>query len=165
LAKGEDAMVPVSYADLSEAEERKALAMLDSLTMLADTDFEAMMRNLSQIDQADTQSDLAALFDDLEVEASDALSTKEKLETEGNSNFGSIKKTFRERKVVIKAIYALEDAELIERALEATGKINRAEAIKVLAQNYMDLHNVQASGSAGIDDLAFEESEDDREVA
>jgi hypothetical protein len=169
LAKAQGEVVPVAWVDLSEEEERKALGSIDTLTQLADVDFEAVVRNLSGINNEGTDQELAALFDDAESEARDAIGTKERMDVEGNSNFGSIKKTFRERKIVIKAIYALEDAELIERALEATGKINRAEAIKVLAKEYLDMRgeiiDVENQDTLGLELMQIESDEKEAEAA
>lgn len=142
LARQQGEEVPVQYVvDLSDAEERKILASLNSITALADTDHAALLRVLNGVDPDETHAELAALFDGLEAEATDAVETERKLAEQGNSNFGSIKKSFRERKTTIKAIFAIGQAELVENALRATGIDNRAEAIAELAKNYLDNNN------------------------
>lgn len=62
LRRGE-AQIPVTYVDLDEHEERIALATLDPIAAMAQTDEEQLALLLSGIDPLD--SDLAAFLDDL----------------------------------------------------------------------------------------------------
>jgi hypothetical protein len=128
--------VPVEYVDLTNAEVLKALAALDPIVSLADIDFRALEKTLTQVETKD--AGLAALYDELEAQVADALAMEKQYEGRTETNFNSVQKSFSERKVVIKCVYALEEAELVERALEATGKINRAEAMQVLARHYLE---------------------------
>jgi hypothetical protein len=134
-----EAEVPVEYVDLTDAEVIKALAALDPISSLADIDFRALEKTLGQIDGPDPG--LAALYDELEAQVADALAMERQYEGRTETNFNSVQKSFSERKVVIKAVYALDEAELVERALEATGKINRAEAMQMLARHFLETHN------------------------
>ena len=155
-------VVPVMFLeDLTDEEERMLLGTLDALVPLAEIDYDAILANLRHIDVKATDADLAQLFDWTEMEANDQVETEERMKAEGNSNFGSIKKTFRERKVVIKAIYALEDAHTLERALAATGNRNRAEALVILAKSFLDMReksgDLQQGDEQGLDVLLFGE--------
>jgi hypothetical protein len=156
LAKANGQRVPVAWVDLNEIEERKALASTDALTGLADVDWQKVMDNLSAFGAEDTNEEMAGLFDEMFTDASRAIDDARKLEEQGSTGFGAIKKTFRERKVLIKAIYPLtEDAETVEAALSATGLKNRASAMLELARAYIELHQLQLDGDD--DDQAAEQ--------
>lgn len=127
--------VPVEYVDLTDAEVKKAIASLDSISGLADPDFKALGRTLEGIGETDPR--LATLFDDLEAQVADAVKMELQYEGRTKTNFHSVQKAFKDRKVVIKAVFALQDAEQFEDALEATGKINRAEAMAEIAKHYL----------------------------
>jgi ParB-like chromosome segregation protein Spo0J len=129
------ALVPVEWVDLTDEEVRKAIASLDSISFLADPDYEALQRTLNGIGETDSR--LVLLFDDLEAQINDAMAMSKQYEGREKTNFHSVQKAFKDRKVVIKGVFPLADAELVERALEATGKINRAEAMGEIAKHYL----------------------------
>jgi ParB-like chromosome segregation protein Spo0J len=62
LAKGEQT-IPVTYVEISEAEERKALAVLDPITEMATRDEELLASLLADVETSDPG--LQALLDDL----------------------------------------------------------------------------------------------------
>jgi hypothetical protein len=64
LSRGEDTLVPVTYVDLTPAEERAVLATFDALGGLAVADKEKLPPLIEEVslDFADTDLDLEALF-------------------------------------------------------------------------------------------------------
>jgi hypothetical protein len=147
LARAAGELVPLEPLTMTDEEERMALASHDSLTALSDTDYEALQRTLSGIGHAGGEA-VGGLFDDLEAQINDALAMKKQYEGRTETNFNSVQKSFAARKVVIKAVYALEEAELFETALEATGEINRAKAMQILASSYLRSKGIRYDGDS-----------------
>jgi ParB-like chromosome segregation protein Spo0J len=134
--------VPCDVLDLDDGEVRKALASLDPISDLADVDFAALSRNLAQI--GPTDDDLAKLFEDLEAKAQEAQKLDEAMTGRTETNFHSVQKAFKDRKVAIKLVLSIDDVDMVETALAATGNKNRAEAMKAVCSHYL--------GSKGLND-------------
>lgn len=64
LSRGEDTLVPVTYVDLSPAEERAVLATFDPMSALAGKDDEKQLSLANEVmaDFADTELDIAAIL-------------------------------------------------------------------------------------------------------
>jgi hypothetical protein len=146
LASAAGERVPLEPLTLTDEEERIALASHDSLTALSDTDYKALQRTLENISSA--AGPVAGLFDDLEAQIAESLAMDAQYDGRTETNFNSVQKSFSERKVVIKAVYALEEAELFETALEATGEINRAKAMQILAASYLASKGIRYDGDS-----------------
>jgi hypothetical protein len=147
LSKAAGEKVPVEPLTLTDDEERIALASHDALTALSEADYSAVQRNLNEIrhDGPAGSDAMVGLFDDLEAQAREALELAAQYVGRDKTNFDSVQKSFSERKVVIKAVYLIDEAELVERAIAATGKINRAEAIQELARVYLQWQGVDSN--------------------
>lgn len=125
LRRGEPA-VPVVYVELTEVEERAALASLDPLSAMAVTDPEALF---SVVDGLTTGN---ATFDEyLASQRQVASSTRVKGVSEG-SRAKSAPHT------VVKVVLPVVDLVLFEDALTATGQVNRADALAVVCRSYLN---------------------------
>jgi hypothetical protein len=124
-ARGEP-FVPVTYVELTEDEERAALASLDPMAGMAVMDGEKLTELLTDLDMGG--GELNALFDDLREQAEGStLATAEK------TGEGLLSKGLP----VVKAVIAVTDMNVIERALAATGKVARGEALLTICREYL----------------------------
>jgi hypothetical protein len=130
-----DKVVPVEFVDLTDEEVKAALAAFDSITGMADHDYQALSNLLGGFSAKSTG--MTTLKDELEAEAADALAMAAQYVGRDKTNFHSVQKAVADRKVSLKAVFTLDEAEDFELALEATGKINRAEAIGEVVQFYL----------------------------
>jgi hypothetical protein len=125
VARGEP-LIPVSYVDLSPEEERAALATLDPLAGMAVMDGEKLGALLEGLQLGSGALD--AMFDDLRDQAEGSV-----LATAGKTGEGLLSKG----RQVVKAVIAIDDMNLIERALAATGCAGRGEALLAICQVYL----------------------------
>jgi hypothetical protein len=122
------ATVPVKYVELSEAEERLALATLDPLTYMAETDAAALEALLGEVGAED-----AALGEMLEQMALENDLARVQSVSGESIVLGELSKGAGAVKVVL----PVAGAGLLERALLATGLQNRADAIALICTHYL----------------------------
>jgi hypothetical protein len=136
-ARGE-AFVPVTYVELTEDEERAALASLDPMAGMAVMDGEKLTELLTDLELGG--GELNALFDDLREQAEGSTLAAAEKTGEGLLTKGM---------PVVKAVIAVTDMNVIERALAATGKPARGEALLTICREYL-------KGEKGQHDLGTE---------
>lgn len=124
--------VPVSYVELTQPEEAAALASIDSIGSLADIDF----GNLGSLLDIATISDsgLGDFFSDLREQVGHFTLTDEGA---SDNSGGGDRDVLGKRPTQIKAVLFTDQAHVFERALAATGKKNRAEAIIEVCEGYL----------------------------
>jgi ParB-like chromosome segregation protein Spo0J len=142
-ARGEP-LIPVSYVELTEDEERAALASLDPMAGMAVMDGEKLTELLHDLELG--SGSLNQLFDDLRDQAEGAT-----LASASKTGEGLLQKGLP----VVKAVIAVADMNLIERALAATGTAARGDALLAICKVY--LHE-KGQHDAGPEDLAPVES-------
>jgi ParB-like chromosome segregation protein Spo0J len=124
-ARGE-ATIPVTYVELTEEEERAALAIVDPIAGMAVMDGEKLTELLEDLEIGG--GGLNALFDDLREQAeSSTLATAEK------TGEGLLSKSLP----VVKAVIAVTEMNVIERALAATGSPGRGEALLIICREFL----------------------------
>jgi ParB-like chromosome segregation protein Spo0J len=139
-ARGEP-FVPVTYVELTEDEERAALASLDPMAGMAVMDGEKLTELLTDLEMGG--GELNALFDDLREQAEGStLAAAEK------SGTGLLSKGLP----VVKAVIAVTDMNVIERALAATGQAGRGDALLTICREF--LKNEKGQHDAGPEDRA-----------
>ena len=116
---------PVLYVELTEAEERMALASLDPLSAMAVTDAEQLYKLLDDL-KADNQALDEFLNDQREI-AHVAILDRPDPRAIGKNGHATVK-------VVLPAT----DLRLLEQALSATGHMNRGEAILEICRAYLE---------------------------
>ena len=131
LAAARGEQVPVTLVELSEAEERLVLASLDPLGGLAVEDSERLAELLSTLELGSSVLDtmlstnaqdaqLSRLFDDTGDD--DTVSTGPRLPGFGQN---------------ITIVIPAKDLALFERAVRATDKMNRGEAVAEICREYL----------------------------
>lgn len=116
--------IPVLVVDLSEEEERQALASIDPLASLAVMDTDMLASVLDGLSPA--APTLTEFFDQLRGDAA-----------QGPSGPGEERQQVPAR-VSLRALIAVADLTLLEEALGATGKTHRGEALLVLCRSYLE---------------------------
>lgn len=129
-----EAKIPVSFVDLSEDEERAVLASLDPMAGMAVMDADKLTELLTGLSVGGDA--LNAMFDELREQAEGATLT----------GTGKVGATIGDPKKppMIKAVIAVANAFIIERALAATGSHNRGDALAIIAGAY--LHAIDEKG-------------------
>lgn len=128
LSRDGDEPVPFVEVDLSVAEEKLVLAMLDPLSALATTDADAIDALVAEVETEAPA--LESILLSLQVEA-------EKLHLgAGKSDVRSGLKTSGSK--LVKALFSVTELHLIEQAITATGNINRGAALTSICQQYLD---------------------------
>lgn len=125
-ARGE-LRIPVSYVDLNPEEERAALASLDPMAGMAVMDGEKLTELLQDLELGSGALD--AMFDDLREQAEGSTLASASSNPEGILTKGL---------PVVKAVIAVDNMNLVERALSATGQAARGDALLVLCKAYLD---------------------------
>lgn len=137
LRRGE-AKVPVVYVQLSADEERAALASLDPLAALAVTDPEALLAVTADLSTGNT--------------AFDRFLAEQRAIAEGTSVKGgpSAIRMGQPASVgpVIKIVLPASELALAERALDATGLLNRGDAFAALCRAYLDAKHAEGQHDA-----------------
>lgn len=134
----EEETVGVLYVELTEDEERLALAMYNPLAELAATDPEKLNELLGLVDrQGGPLDDLLA---ELEEKASVAVvkETNAGKTTPRGASFAKVH--------VMRMMLANPDVMLVERSLAMTGKANRGEALLDICRSYMGKDDGDAAG-------------------
>ena len=114
--------VPVIYVDVDESQEKIALASLDSITALADIDYEALQR-VTEGSPVEGNG-LSSLLADLTDEAVSALSNLDA----GIPSVGGRSKLTSHKRASVKVVIMIDDVSVFERAMQSTGLPNRADA-------------------------------------
>jgi ParB-like chromosome segregation protein Spo0J len=118
--------VPVSYVELSEAEEKAALASLDPMSAMAVMDGEKLTELLKDLEFGGGALD--AMFDELREQAEGSTLAAASKNPEGLLTKGA---------PVVKAVIAVADINLVERALAASGALSRGEALLDICRVYL----------------------------
>jgi len=124
--------VPVTYVELTEEEERQALATLDPLAAMAGADADILGDLLAQIETEDAA--LQAVLDGLAEEVEIAGAT----ELQGASGGGKLQ--LGDKQHQIKPVLYADQVGIFERALRATGIANRGEALIFVCKTFLDGH-------------------------
>lgn len=124
IARGERT-IPVLYVDLTEEEERIALASLDPTSALAVTDAEQLNNLLSDLDLGEDA--LGGMLDDLLAEAGQSLL---KSGGQGWTSLGS-------KAATVKPVIAVSDIALVERALSSVKAASRGAALVEICRAYL----------------------------
>lgn len=148
LAKaGGQAAVPVAYVALSEAEEAKALASFDSVAGLSELDGQALMRALDGFTTEDQA--LTGFFDDIARDAEAALMAGLDDTTEAAPATPRVRPRQENQ---VRLVLCVPSLALFERAVRATGQVNREKAVEMLCHEYLktkgQLHAVEQDGLA-----------------
>lgn len=116
--------IPVIYVDLSEEEERKALATFDPITSMAMFD-ESKLNDLLQ--ELTTNSEpVASLLADLQIETTPSFENK-----------GQTGDRQMERATICRIAIHVEDVKTVERAIAQTGVEDRGTALLYLCRHYL----------------------------
>jgi hypothetical protein len=124
-----DAVVPVLVTDLTEEEGLRLLATFDPLSALASTDatkLDALLAGLKDLPPA--------LDSFLAVQAEGAKVAELLAAAEGT---GEGPRLSTEPAAVVKVVLPCTDTGLFERALAATGEVNRGAALKLICEAYL----------------------------
>lgn len=119
-----DAIVPVLILDVDEKEAGKILSTLDPLSSMAEADNAALQALIAET------GDLLN-FGDMDFSA------LTKLEEAAEVEIGEPSRTPGDPRQNVKVVLALTDVATLERALSATGNVNRAEALIEICQQYL----------------------------
>ena len=133
-AASRDEEVPVSYVDLTEEEERLALATLDPLSALAVEDA-GRSRELLDSLTVDPESILGNF---LETNLQEAALISLTRDDPKSSIPDERSKRLSGKRTNICLVIPLKDLGLAERAIAATGLQNRGEACQVIFRRYLD---------------------------
>jgi ParB-like chromosome segregation protein Spo0J len=118
--------VPVKYVDLDPSEEALVLATLDPLSAMAVMDGEALNALLAETGTDD--SALNALLMEL-AEDAEGSNLRSVGEDGGREAIG--------KEPLVKAAIAVAQVGIVERALAATGQVNRGEALLAICWAYL----------------------------
>lgn len=134
--------IPILYVDLSEEEERLALATLDPLTQLATTDPQTLDALLKGIDAP--KGAIGDLLGDLHKQIEAALLKPAKDE----------KKEPTDRKVTVRLVIPVDDVQTVERAIQKTGIASRGNALLEICKAFLGNVEEQRTDSGPQVDLA-----------
>lgn len=122
--------IPVLYVKLTEAEERLALTTVNPLAELAVTDPEKLQELLGGVERKGGPLD--ELLSSLEELAGGAV-VKNATSTTGKRSVGATTHTMR-------AMLAVPEIAVVERALARTGIANRGNALVTICREYLSEH-------------------------
>lgn len=144
--------VDVIYVELNREEENLALTILNPMADLAATDPEKLARLLEAIPRETGPMD--SLLAELEQQASASLVREVTKE-------GSRSTNVRASSPVTRVVLANHDVAIVERAIAATGLLNRGEALLQLCRSYLQVnrHEDRQFDSDAQDGLARELAE------
>ena len=118
--------IPVIYVDLSDEEERIALAAMDPLSALAVVDQEKLGDLLNEVNLE--YGEMGEFFDSLRDESE---ASKLKTPDGGHKGLGNAKHK-------LKFVIACDESYIIEQAIRKTGLMNRGDAIKLICEEYLE---------------------------
>lgn len=138
--KHDEATVPVLYVELTDDEERAALASLDPLSAMAVIDAEQLFALTESLETGNP------VLDEFLAEQRDVA---DGARLKGESSEPRLPQRDR---AVCKAVLPASDLALLERALSKTGSLNRAEAFLTVCRSYLEhaegQHDTRAQGVA-----------------
>jgi hypothetical protein len=129
--------IPVLFVELTEEEERQAIASLDPLSSLAVNDAELMRAALEGLDPGTPV--LTEFFDTLRHEAEQSELKSANMNETGN---------FDPKGVSVKFVAFVQNAKDIEAAIAATGSEHRGDAFLAICQFYLKHHAERKHDSA-----------------
>ena len=144
IARGET-KIPVCYVELSPDEEKAALASLDPMAAMAVMDGEKLTELLQDLEFGGGALD--ALFDELREQAEGST-----LAQVGKNPEGLLQKGLP----VVKAVIAVSNMNLIERALAASGALSRGDALLNICEVFLrekGQHDAEPQGGVTIEPL------------
>jgi len=154
LQRGERS-VPVTYVDLTDAEEALILASLDAISAAAVTDEAKLSELLGSIDVADAALDnlFASMVDDAGKTSLQDVNASDESESEPGK---TTDRNLGDTKAQIKPVLYAEQVATFERAIRATGEMNRGKALIAICEYYLNDTERQAAGQldASAQDLA-----------
>lgn len=133
LAAARGETVPVDYVQLSEADERIALASIDPLAALAVEDPEKIGELLSGMNLGSSALDtlLMTTGEDAQLTAL--------LEEDGSQGPNlSPKRRIPNATPNIALVIPIKSLAIVERAIRATGKMNRGEGVEQICRSYLE---------------------------
>lgn len=116
--------IPVDYVDLTEEEERLVLASHDWLAQMAVYDVEILDDLLTQVSSPDDR--VQQMLD--EMAAENALAFQDS---------GVVQKSLRDRRQTVRVVLYVDQLEIFERAIAATGLDNRGEAVLHICKRFL----------------------------
>jgi hypothetical protein len=144
VARGETS-IPVDYVDLTLEEEKAALASLDPMSGMAVMDGEKLTELLQGLEFGGGALD--AMFDELREQAEGSTLAAASKNPEGILTKGA---------PVVKAVIAVADINLVERALAASGALNRGEALLNICKVFLHekgQHDPEPQGIVALESL------------
>ena len=123
ISKGQKT-IPVDYVDLTEDEERVVLASHDWISQMGAYDLGQVETLIDMIENDNAR--VQQILDDMRAEIEIPVHTS-----------GDRKKLIDKHPHTVRLLIHVELAELFERAMEATGKKNRAEALEDICCFYL----------------------------
>lgn len=149
IDKGE-ATVPVSYVELTDNEERAALATFDPLSQMAVADASVLF---STVDGLTTGNDLFDRFLGEQRETAEQATLSQAIPSE-------IRNTI-DRRQVIRLVLPVNNLNLFEEAVQASGQHSRADALEAICRGYLYAKSKgQLDGRDQNNAAAFDPSED-----
>jgi hypothetical protein len=144
IARGETS-IPVCYVELTEAEEKAALASLDPMSGMAVMDGEKLTELLQDLEFGGGALD--AMFDELREQAEGSTLAQASKNADGILTKGA---------PVVKAVVAVTDMNLIERALAASGAQSRGDALLNICRVFLHekgQHSAEPKGGVTLEPL------------
>jgi hypothetical protein len=123
--------IPVEYVDLSEAEELEALATIDPLGALAASDAAQIDALLASVGSLPPPVDSLLRIASESAQVAALLATT----SEGGESGDRLS---TDPATVVTCVLPCPDVAIVERALAATGLLNRGEAFKAVCAAYLD---------------------------
>lgn len=130
--------VPVDYVDLTPAEEETVLAAYDPLSALAGVDPELQATLLLNLQNPD--DDLGIFLEQQAAEAAAVVGAMDMSDDDDDEPGEKRAGWFRRSPDSVKAVVSVSDVPRIERALAATGVLNRGDALLQLCNYYLAQH-------------------------
>jgi len=151
MSKGE--RVPVLYVDLSLEEEKLILATIDPLGTMAVSDTEKLNALLEELTISNEPLD--ALLYSLATDSENSGFKDEP--TEGSANGSGNERKLGDSKTQIKPVLYVDEIAIFERAIRATGEINRGKALMRICSAYLSETkgqlDIQSEGYAALESL------------
>lgn len=134
ISRGEE--VPITYVDLSEAEEALVLASLDPIAALAVSDSEKLNELLGEIDTSNEALD-RMLYSLLDESVAATLKDEPAEPAPDQDEAGSQERNLGERSAQIKPVLYVDQIAVFEQALRRTGETNRGAALMMICNAYL----------------------------
>jgi len=128
---------PVTYVDLTEEEERAALATFDALGSMAVTDADVLGNLMSGVDDFGNDA-LDSLLSSMMQESFGT--TIQDVSTDEEDDENQPAKYGGDKSAKIRPVIYAPQVAVFEKALRATGQINRGTALMQVCQFFLDNH-------------------------